>query len=141
MNTSVATEVEGLFAQLHLEGARADEQRASTGEARRSLEPERWIVLVVYERDGKGFVVARSNDVRRPRPASLSLRERQALGRALLGNSNKLIAYELGISASTVGVLLHRAARKLGCNSRVELIQRFHASLAEAHLAPQNPST
>ena len=89
-------------------------------------------------RPGRGmgwYVVARRNDVRLPRPDALSPRERQALGFAVLGDSNKLIAYELGISASTVGVLLHRAAQKLGCHSRVELLRRFQELLA----APPNP--
>ena len=108
------TAAERLFAELRFERLRADKQRASIGEARRSLKSERWTLIGVYERDGKRFAIARSNDVRLPQPAALSPRERQALGVALLGDSNKLIAYELGISASTVGVLLHRAAQSLG---------------------------
>jgi DNA-binding NarL/FixJ family response regulator len=55
----------------------------------------------------------------------LSPREREAVSRAMLGESNKVIAYELGVSASTVGVLLHRAARKLGTRTRAELVARF----------------
>jgi DNA-binding CsgD family transcriptional regulator len=98
----------------------------------RSLVSERWTLVDTYERDGKRYVVARRNDVRMPLPNALSPRERQALGFAALGDSNKLIAYELGISASTVGVLLHRAAQKLGCHSRAELLQRFRELLAAA---------
>jgi DNA-binding CsgD family transcriptional regulator len=75
-------------------------------------------------------VVARRNDVRVPRPDALSPRERQALSFAVLGDSNKLIAYELGISASTVGVLLYRAAQKLRCRSRAELLQKFQELLS-----------
>jgi DNA-binding CsgD family transcriptional regulator len=108
----------------------------------RSLVSERWTLVDTYERDGKRFVVARRNDVRMPLPSALSPRERQALGFAALGDSNKLIAYELGISASTVGVLLHRAAQKLGCHTRVELLQRFRELLAAAPPpGPPKPST
>jgi DNA-binding CsgD family transcriptional regulator len=108
----------------------------------RSLVAERWTLVDTYERDGKRYVVARRNDVRMPLPNALSPRERQALGFAALGDSNKLIAYELGISASTVGVLLYRAAQKLGCTSRVELLQRFRELLAAAPpFGPPKPST
>jgi DNA-binding CsgD family transcriptional regulator len=108
----------------------------------RSLVSERWTLMDTYERDGKRYVVARRNDVRMPQPSTLSPRERQALGFAALGDSNKLIAYELGISASTVGVLLHRAAQKLGCHSRAELLQRFGELLAAAPApGPPKPST
>ena len=55
----------------------------------------------------------------------LSRREREAVSRAALGETNKVIAFELGVSASTVGVLLHRAARKLGVRTRAELVERF----------------
>jgi len=60
-----------------------------------------------------------ANGVRLPRTDALGPRERCALGFAVHGDSNKLIAiaYELGMSASTVGVLLHRAARKLRCGT------------------------
>jgi DNA-binding NarL/FixJ family response regulator len=49
---------------------------------------------------------------------------------AHLGHSNKVIAYELGLAASTVRVLVHRAARKLGANTREEAIASFDAHLA-----------
>jgi DNA-binding CsgD family transcriptional regulator len=140
MNRYVATKAVGLSEQLRLQGLADDERRASAGEASWSLESERWTVVVAYEHEGKRFVVARSNDVRLRRPAALSRRERQAVGCALLGNSNKVIAYELGISPSTVGVLLHRAARKLGSHTRVDLIQRFRASRAEPCPAQPTPS-
>jgi DNA-binding CsgD family transcriptional regulator len=68
----------------------------------------------------------------------LSPREREAVSRAMLGESNKVIAYELGVSASTVGVLLHRAARKLGSRTRAELLARFrefHPPTADPALA------
>jgi len=53
----------------------------------------------------------------------LSERERQAVSLAALGQSNKLIAYELGVSLSTVSAYLARAAAKLGVSTRVGLVQ------------------
>jgi DNA-binding CsgD family transcriptional regulator len=91
----------------------------------RPLLSERWTLVDTYERDGKRYVVAWRNDAHRRRPDALSPRERQVLELALGGDSNKRIAYELGISASTVGVLLHRASEKLGTHGRAELLQRF----------------
>lgn len=104
----------------------------------RSLVSERWTLVDTYERDAKRYVVARRNELRLLRPEALSPRERQVLGFAVLGDSNKLIAYELGISASTVRVLLHRAMGKLGCRSRPELLQRF-AELIAAGAGPAKP--
>jgi DNA-binding CsgD family transcriptional regulator len=45
---------------------------------------------------------------------ALSKREQQVLAYAALGQSNKLIAYSLGLSLSSVSTLLARARRKLG---------------------------
>ena len=44
------------------------------------------------------------------------------LAYAALGHANKLIAYELGVSASTVGVHLLRAARKLRVRTRAQAV-------------------
>jgi len=57
----------------------------------------------------------------------LTLRERQIAGYAAMGHSNKLIAYELGVSESTVATHLSTAAQKMGVRTRVELIRRFTA--------------
>ena len=56
---------------------------------------------------------------------TLTEREHQIVALAVLGQHNKLIAYNLGISHSTVRVLMARAARKLGARSRDELIRRY----------------
>jgi DNA-binding CsgD family transcriptional regulator len=45
--------------------------------------------------------------------STLTKRELQVARYAALGHSNKSIAYELGLSPSTVGVLLARARKKL----------------------------
>jgi DNA-binding NarL/FixJ family response regulator len=58
-------------------------------------------------------VVAHRNDATVPDVRGLTWRERQVAGHAALGHSNKVIAYELGLSVSTVGEHLARARAKL----------------------------
>ncbi len=91
----------------------------------KALVSGRWTLVDQFESDGKRYVLARRNGPSARGPAILSERERDALGFAALGHSNKLIAYEMGIAAATVGVLLHRAARKLGSRSRGELLAAY----------------
>ena len=90
-------------------------------EAWRGLVAGRWTLLDHFDRDGRRYLLAHRNDPDAPDPRALTLRERQVVGYVALGQSNKLIAYELGLSASTVGVLLKNAAAKLGARSRTEL--------------------
>ena len=74
--------------------------------------------------EGVSYVILRSTE----RPSNfeqLSPREREVLAHAASGCSNKAIGYELGVAASTVGVLLCRGARKLGAGSRGEAIARY----------------
>jgi DNA-binding NarL/FixJ family response regulator len=60
----------------------------------------------------------------------LSPREREVLSIALLGRTNKEIAFQLAIGHSTVRVLLTRAAKKLGAHDRYDLLRRFEALYA-----------
>jgi DNA-binding CsgD family transcriptional regulator len=87
-----------------------------------------WSVVDCFDSDGRRFLIANRND---PRPdnvtdplAALTRRERQVAGYAALGHANKVIAYELGISASSVATHLAQAATKLGARSRADLIAR-----------------
>ena len=60
----------------------------------------------------------------------LTDREQEVVAFASMGHHNKLIAYNLGISHSTVRVLIARAAAKLGARSRDELVRRRQEVLA-----------
>lgn len=79
-----------------------------------SVVATRWSLLDHFDTDGRRYIVACEN---RPRlddaRHTLSVRERQVMGYLALGHSSKLIAYDLGISDSTVRVLATRARRKL----------------------------
>jgi len=101
---------------------REEEPDRALGEWR-ALVSGHWSLVDQMEQDGRRYVVARKNEPLALGPEALSDRERQVIGYALLGHHNKLIAYELGIAASTVRVLMARAASKLGVRTRDELIQ------------------
>jgi DNA-binding CsgD family transcriptional regulator len=57
----------------------------------------------------------------------LTAREREVVRRAMLGAHNKAIVYDLGLSDSTIGVFMCRAASKLGVRSRRELLAKMTA--------------
>jgi DNA-binding CsgD family transcriptional regulator len=90
----------------------------------RALVAGRWSLLDHFDSDGRRFVVAHRNDARVPDNRGLSTREQQVLAHASIGQSNKAIAYELGLSVSTVATHLARARAKLKLPSRAALARR-----------------
>lgn len=118
-------------AALAFESARTKKMRADVDGATERWRPlvvSRWSLLDDFDSDGRRFVVAVENSPpTRPPRRDLSEREHEVLTQAHMGHTNKVIAYELGLSDSTVRVLLHRAARKLGASTRNEAIARFDA--------------
>ena len=89
----------------------------------RGLLDGRWSLIDRFDGDGRRFVVAHRNNVETRGLRALTSRERQIASYVALGHSNKLIAYELGLSLGSVGTHLHSVLAKLGAKSRVELIQ------------------
>ncbi|MBI4819547.1 MAG: response regulator transcription factor [Deltaproteobacteria bacterium] len=63
--------------------------------------------------------------------AGLSFREVEILRRVSRGDSNKVIAYDLELSVSTVATHLSQASRKLGLGPKVLV----HAALVLGRLA------
>lgn len=98
-------------------------------DAWRPLVDARWTLVDSFEEGGQRYIVARENQARVPGFDSLTERERQIVLQATLGYSNKEIAYALGVSDSTVRVLMARAAGKMGVHTRAELLA--HPSLRE----------
>jgi DNA-binding CsgD family transcriptional regulator len=97
----------------------------------RALVDGRWSIVRHADTDGKRYLLARKNAPKLPEvDAGLTQREALAAAYAALGHSSKLVAYELGISESSVSVLLKRAMRKLGAKSRAELALLFGPAVA-----------
>jgi DNA-binding NarL/FixJ family response regulator len=63
----------------------------------------------------------------------LSLREEQVLRYLARGASIKVIAYELGVSTSTISAYIKRAQTKMGARSRFDM---FRARIAVSMLPP-----
>src|SRR5262245_1403220 len=106
--------------------ATANENRRSGVHASTTLLPQSekgrgsWTVVEEFVRDGFFYRVTR-RPIRDEGIERLTKREQEALDYALDGLSNKTIAHALGLAPSTVGVLLFRAAAKLGVKSRRDL--------------------
>lgn len=81
-----------------------------------------WSVVDHVDTDGKRLIVARRNEPLDRTSKAISDGRRQVLALASLGYSNKLIAYELGLSPAAVSGHLKRGLAQLGLNSRQELI-------------------
>lgn len=82
----------------------------------RGIVSGRWSIIERFERDGCQYYLAHRNDPQLERDLALTEREQQVLALADLGHSNKLIAYSLRLTRSTVSTLLKRARTKL-CQS------------------------
>jgi DNA-binding CsgD family transcriptional regulator len=89
----------------------------------RALHEGRWSLVDVEEADGRAWTLACANVPRAARLEQLTQREREVVALLALGRSNKSIAYELGISSSTVATLVARARWKLGAKSAAELVR------------------
>jgi DNA-binding CsgD family transcriptional regulator len=131
-------------ATLAFDQARTKKMRADVELATRRWRPlvaSRWSLLDDFDTDGRRFVVAVENSppTRAPRK-DLSEREHQVMTQAHLGHADKVIAYELGLSTSTVRVLLHRAVKKLGAATRREALVRFDALARKSSAAEEGPA-
>jgi DNA-binding CsgD family transcriptional regulator len=112
--------------------ARGELRRHDAYEALRlwqALVAGRWSLVDRFDSDGRRFLVARPNHPSAPQHRRLSGRETQALTLAALGHSNKIIAYELGLSMSSVATLLRRGLAKCGLRSRAEMVELFARTL------------
>jgi DNA-binding CsgD family transcriptional regulator len=89
----------------------------------RGLVSGTWTLVEHFESDGRRYLLALKNTPETQNPKALTERERQAVHYATLGHSTKETAYALGISNETVAVHLWSAMKKLGVDSRVELLK------------------
>lgn len=119
-------------ATLDFDRARTKKMRADPDRATRKWRPlvaSRWSLLDDFDTDGRRFVVAVENapPTRAPRK-NLSERELQVMTQAHLGHTDKEIAYEFGVSVSTVRVLIHRAIHKLGAATRRGALEALYGA-------------
>jgi len=89
----------------------------------KALVDGRWSLVDQIEQNGQRYIVARENEPTAQGPDVLTKRQKEIVGYAQLGHHDKLIAYDLGISPSTVRVQLFKAKAKLGVRSRKELLE------------------
>jgi DNA-binding CsgD family transcriptional regulator len=111
-----------------IERVRSRARRVSAGETVelwRGLVDGTWSLVDHVEAGGRRMVLAVRNAPGVVDPRALTPLERDVLGLALMGRSNKWIGYALGIAPSTVADHLSRASRKMGARSRTELILSF----------------
>ncbi len=84
-----------------------------------------------FELDGRVYLRVRPRSEAAPPARRLSGREAQVLAGVAMGRANKVIAYELGLSESTVSAYVRRASAKMGATSRVGLVRAWR-ELADA---------
>ncbi len=85
----------------------------------------RWSMVDWFDTDGRRFVLAVPNPPEVRDPRGLNEQECLAATYLMLGETNKLIAYRLGLSQPRVSNLVKSTMRKLGAKSRAELVQRL----------------
>ncbi len=125
---AVAAHHELASAAQDIDRARGKLRRLDPDEASalwRATVQAQWSLVDWLDHDGKRFVLVEENAVPVVGRKALTNRERQVVACAAMGHSNKLIAYDLGLSVGSVSVLLTRAARKLGVSGRVALVRAF----------------
>ena len=102
---------------------KTDSQEATT--LWRALVAGRWSIVESIESDGKRLLVARANPLGNRDRAALSKSESDVVWLVAFGHSYKYIAYELGLTVSTVVRRLNAAMQKLGVKSRAELVKKL----------------
>jgi DNA-binding CsgD family transcriptional regulator len=92
----------------------------------------RWTLVATYECEGARYVVARENQPTVYRLPELSEREQQVVACLAFGRSTKEIAFALGVSDSTVRVLVARASARLRVRTREELLHQVIPGVYDA---------
>jgi DNA-binding CsgD family transcriptional regulator len=85
----------------------------------------RWSMVDWFDTDRRRFVLAIPNSPGVTDPRGLTERENQVVTYAVLGHSNKMIAYRLGLSTSRVSTLIRSSMRKMGFRTRTQLVKEM----------------
>jgi DNA-binding CsgD family transcriptional regulator len=86
----------------------------------------RWSTVDWFDSDGRRFVLGLPNAPNVSDPRGLTDREMQVVAYLLSGQTNKLIGYNLGLSKGRVSTLLRSAMRKMGVQTRAQLVSKLH---------------
>lgn len=108
-----------------IDRARARDYRNGTAEALDvwlGLMSGEWSLLDWEDTDGSRLFLAVENDPEVAASRRLTKKEAQVAAYVAQRHPHKVVAYELGISVSTVGTHLRNALQKLGLASRMELV-------------------
>ena len=84
----------------------------------------RWSLVDWFDTDERRFLLAIPNPPNVRDPRGLNEQECLVVEYAVHGDSNKLIAYRLGLSQARVSTLLSSAMKKLGVRTRAQLARR-----------------
>jgi DNA-binding CsgD family transcriptional regulator len=115
-------------AAVHVDRARGRLRKDNPDEALqiwKALVRGRWSMVDWFDSDHRRYVLAVPNSPTVNDPRGLTERENQVVSAAVLGHSNKMIAYRLGLSTSRVSTVLRNAMRKLGFRTRTELVRHM----------------
>ena len=85
----------------------------------------RWSTVDWFDSDGRRFVLGVPNAPDVTDPRGLTDPEMRVVAYAILGQTNKLIAYHLGISEGRVSTLLNSVMAKLRVQTRAHLIKKL----------------
>jgi DNA-binding CsgD family transcriptional regulator len=121
-------------AVVGVDAARSKRRRGDPDDALtlwRGLVSGRWSLVDRFDRDGRRFLLAVKNPPSERRRPGLSPLELSVLEYLAFGHSQKLIAYELGLSAPRVNQLAASACKKLGLKSRLDIARFGLASSRE----------
>jgi DNA-binding CsgD family transcriptional regulator len=89
----------------------------------RTLIDGRYSLIDAIDYQGRRYLLARRNEPGALGAGGLAPEERVVLALFAMGHCGKIVAYELGIAASTVSTRLQRGLHKLGLRSVVELMR------------------
>lgn len=122
----------------NIERARAGKFDTQDGalKAWKGLVSARWSLVDTFERGGDRYVLARENRPCAAVLAGLTPTECDVVAYAARGLSTKETAYALGISATTVRVLLMRAARRCGVKNRRQLLELWNRQTRPGSFMP-----
>jgi DNA-binding CsgD family transcriptional regulator len=91
----------------------------------RALVCGRWSLVDWFDADQRRFLLGLANPPEVRDPRGLTEQECQVVEYAVRGETNKLIAYRLGLSQARVSALLRSAMKKVGVRTRTELARKI----------------